>query len=82
MQRFKITYDTKNNVKYVNIWIRTYGHQGNDVKESASTILKPKHVVCVLLHCDFIFCFSLTICCATNRKVVGSIPAGVIGIFR
>jgi len=21
-------------------------------------------------------------CCATNRKVVGSIPAGVIGIFH
>jgi len=25
------------------------------VKESASAILKPKHVVCVLLHCDFCF---------------------------
>ena len=50
LQYFKITYKTKDNVKYVHNWIATYGHEGNDLKALTSTILKPKHVVCVLLH--------------------------------
>jgi hypothetical protein len=30
----------------------------------------------------YIFVYILVICCATNRKVAGSIPAGVIEIFH
>jgi len=51
--------------------------------------IKPKVILIVLY--NLIFKFSNSIknrtaqrlrCCATNRKVAGSIPAGVIGIFH
>ena len=32
--------------------------------------------------CKIMFFLQFLMCCATNRKVAGSIPAGVIGIFH
>ena len=48
---------------------------------------------CTVLYCTVLYCIVLTVlyctavaqwlrCCATYRKVAGSIPAGVIGIFH
>ena len=42
----------------------------------------PVHGVVLNPFCAFYFFYGYSLCCATNRKVAGSIPAGVIGIFH
>jgi len=56
------------------------------------TDIRIKKKVCGCIHHPYIFVFLFIpvgtavaqwlTCCATNRKVSGSIPAGVIGIFH
>ena len=58
---------------------------GRQAEEKNATIIGHDHGVVYRRTFDRIGCTAVAQwlrCCATNRKVVGSIPDGVIGIFH
>ena len=53
----------------------------NEVADAADTVLVEDLAICLRTHFTGTAVAQWLRCCATNRKVAGSIPAGVIGIF-
>ena len=57
---------------------------GESCKEACSRRLKPVYNIYIYIYIyTYIYAVAQWLsCCATNRKVAGSIPDGVIGIFH